>query len=145
MPTSPQHAAGIRIDPMPSLPCAAGTMPAATLPALPPDEPPGVRSRFHGLWVRPNTESVAPKTPQLGHPGQAHDHGTGRPQPPDHFVVAGLWSRVGRGGEVTPANGGGGLCSGRGHGPDAIRGDRSACRGLLYLRFRLTTASIMLA
>ena len=66
MPTSPQQAAGMRIDPIPSLPCATGTMPAATLAALPPDEPPGVRARSHGLWVTPNTESVAPKTHSSG-------------------------------------------------------------------------------
>ncbi len=60
MPTSPQHAAGIRMEPMPSLPCAAATIPEATAAALPPDEPPGVRSWSHGLWVMPNEESVAP-------------------------------------------------------------------------------------
>ena len=32
-PTSPQHAAGIRIEPPPSLPCATGTIPAATAAA----------------------------------------------------------------------------------------------------------------
>jgi hypothetical protein len=53
MPTRPVQAAGIRIEPIPSLPCASGTMPAATAAAEPPDEPPGVRSRFHGLRVTP--------------------------------------------------------------------------------------------
>ena len=52
-PNSPQHELGIRIDPPPSLPCAAGTMPAATAAAAPPDEPPAVRSRSHGLRVLP--------------------------------------------------------------------------------------------
>ena len=42
-PTSPQHAAGIRIEPPPSLPCARATNPAATAAA----EPPGAA----GGWV----------------------------------------------------------------------------------------------
>ena len=50
-PTSPQQAAGMRIEPPPSLPCASGTIPAATAAAEPPEEPPGVRSRSHGLRV----------------------------------------------------------------------------------------------
>ena len=36
-----------------SLPCAIGTMPAATDAAAPPLEPPGVTPRRHGLCVRP--------------------------------------------------------------------------------------------
>ncbi len=39
-PKSPQFAAGMRIEPPPSLACAAGTMPAATAAAAPPEEPP---------------------------------------------------------------------------------------------------------
>ncbi len=42
-PTSPQLAAGMRIDPPPSLAPAHGTIPAATAAADPPDEPPGER------------------------------------------------------------------------------------------------------
>ena len=52
-PNSPQKADGIRIEPPPSEPSATGTMPAATAAALPPEEPPGERSRFHGLRVTP--------------------------------------------------------------------------------------------
>ena len=66
MPTSPQQAAGMRIEPMPSLPCATGTMPAATAAADPPDEPPGVRAGSHGLRVMPKVESVVPKTHSSG-------------------------------------------------------------------------------
>ena len=40
-PTRPQHEAGMRIEPPPSLACAIGTMPAATAAAEPPLEPPG--------------------------------------------------------------------------------------------------------
>ena len=52
-PTSPQHEAGMRIDPPPSEAWAIGTMPAATAAAAPPLDPPGVWSRFHGLRVGP--------------------------------------------------------------------------------------------
>ena len=53
IPTSPQHAAGIRIEPPPSEPVAIGTRPAATAAADPPEEPPGVRLGSHGLRVTP--------------------------------------------------------------------------------------------
>src|SRR5438270_12664757 len=53
IPTSPQHAAGIRTDPPPSEPVAPATIPAATAAADPPEEPPVVRSGFHGLRVTP--------------------------------------------------------------------------------------------
>ncbi len=43
----------MRIDPPPSLPVQIGIMPPATAAADPPDEPPGVRSGFHGLRVTP--------------------------------------------------------------------------------------------
>ena len=52
-PKSPQYADGMRIDPPPSLPVQIGIMPTATAAAEPPDEPPGVRSGFHGLRVTP--------------------------------------------------------------------------------------------
>src|ERR1700681_1592070 len=52
-PLSPQHDAGIRIEPPPSDPVARGTMPEAMAAAEPPDEPPGVWARFHGLEVAP--------------------------------------------------------------------------------------------
>ena len=66
-PTSPQHAAGIRIEPPPSLPCAIGTIPAATAAAAPPLEPPGVRSSAHGFAVGPNRRgSVVGRIPFSG-------------------------------------------------------------------------------
>ena len=55
MPNRPQHAAGMRIDPPPSLAWAAGTMPAATAAAAPPDDPPALCSGFQGLWVWPKS------------------------------------------------------------------------------------------
>ena len=66
-PTSPQQEAGIRIEPPPSLPCATGTIPAATAAAAPPLEPPGVRSVSHGLRVGPNRRgSVVGRIPISG-------------------------------------------------------------------------------
>ena len=62
-PNSPQNAAGIRIEPPPSDPSAIGTSPAATAAALPPLEPPGLRSSFHGLRVIPNAAELV-KCPQ---------------------------------------------------------------------------------
>src|ERR1700759_3095955 len=67
MPNTPQHEAGMRIEPPPSLACATGTMPAATALAAPPDEPPQVMSRFHGLSVAPyRAGSVMPISPNSG-------------------------------------------------------------------------------
>ena len=54
-PTTPHQAAGMRTEPPMSVPSARGTQPAATAAALPPDEPPGVRSRFHGFFVTPQS------------------------------------------------------------------------------------------
>ncbi len=66
-PTSPQHAAGMRIDPPPSLACAIGTTPAATRAAAPPEEPPGVRSRAHGFLHGPKRRgSVVAVSPNSG-------------------------------------------------------------------------------
>src|ERR671912_2371858 len=54
-PKMPQNAAGMRIDPAPSLPWARGPRPAATAAAAPPLDPPGDFSRFQGLNDGPNT------------------------------------------------------------------------------------------
>src|ERR1700739_4645544 len=53
MPTRWVQAAGIRTLPAPSEPIAAVTRPAATAAALPPEDPPGVCLRDHGLRVWP--------------------------------------------------------------------------------------------
>ena len=53
-PKSPQHDAGMRIEPPPSVAWAIGSMPAATAAAAPPLEPPALWSSFHGLRVGPN-------------------------------------------------------------------------------------------
>ena len=66
-PTSPQQEAGMRIEPPPSLAWAMPTIPAATAAALPPEEPPGVRSRFQGLWAAPKRSgSVTGRMPSSG-------------------------------------------------------------------------------
>jgi hypothetical protein len=54
-PTTPQCAAGIRIEPPRSLPTPSGESPAAIAAASPPDDPPAVLSELHGLTVLPKT------------------------------------------------------------------------------------------
>ena len=57
----------MRIEPPPSLPIAKGAMPDASAAEAPPEEPPGVFSRFHGLRVAPlNALSVSPFQPNSG-------------------------------------------------------------------------------
>src|SRR5271163_2053823 len=68
-PTSPQHEAGIRMEPPPSLACANGTMPLATAAAEPPLEPPGERLTSQRLCGRHAAE--------FGAVGPAGDHQTG--------------------------------------------------------------------
>ena len=72
-PTSPQHAAGIRIEPPPSSALATGTMPAATAAADPPDEPPGVRSEVPRVVGGPEPGGL----------GDGHDPGLGHVRPAD--------------------------------------------------------------
>src|SRR3954453_18519895 len=55
-PTVPVTAAGWRIEPPVSVPIASGASYAATAAADPPPEPPGIRSRSHGLCVGPYAE-----------------------------------------------------------------------------------------
>src|SRR5580692_7764428 len=52
----PQTAAGWRIDPPVSEPSASGASKAATAAEEPPDEPPGILLRSHGLRVGPYAE-----------------------------------------------------------------------------------------
>ena len=58
MPTTPTCAAGRRVEPPPSVQSAIGPRPAATALAAPPDDPPGVRARSHGLRVGPKRRFV---------------------------------------------------------------------------------------
>src|SRR3954466_11110389 len=56
MPTTPQRAAGWRIEPPVSEPSERDAKPAGTAAALPPLEPPGTRVGSHGLRVGPKAE-----------------------------------------------------------------------------------------
>src|SRR5579875_3214568 len=49
IPNSPHTLLGMRIDPPPSLPWAAGARPAATAAAAPPLDPPADLDRSHGV------------------------------------------------------------------------------------------------
>ena len=53
-PTTPLQAAGIRVEPPPSVAMPIGASPVATATAAPPLDPPLVRSGCHALRVRPN-------------------------------------------------------------------------------------------
>ena len=66
-PNSPLKPAGPRMEPPPSLPVPIGRRPPATAAAVPPDDPPGVRSRFQGLRVVPcNSVEVQLMPPNSG-------------------------------------------------------------------------------
>ena len=66
-PINPVHEAGIRIDPPASLPLAIETIPLATAPALPPEDPPVLRLGSQGLPAGPNNlESVIFLVPNSG-------------------------------------------------------------------------------
>ena len=66
-PTVPVKAAGMRIDPPPSVPVASGPSPAAMAATAPPEDPPGVFDRFQGLRVMPDSGlSVDPRQPNSG-------------------------------------------------------------------------------
>ena len=52
-PASPQNAAGIRMEPPPSVAVAMAAMPAARAAAEPPLDPPGDHSVPHGFVVVP--------------------------------------------------------------------------------------------
>ena len=55
------------MEPPPSLAWAMGTTPAATNAADPPDDPPTLRDRSHGLRVAPvNNDSVVDVSPNSG-------------------------------------------------------------------------------
>src|SRR5947209_18976284 len=56
MPTTPQNAAGCRIEPPVSEPRPASASPAATAAVEPPEEPPGTQLRFQGFRVVWNPE-----------------------------------------------------------------------------------------
>ena len=80
-PITPQNAAGIRIEPPVSVPIASGTSPAATAAADPPLDPPGTRSRFHGLRVDPRVGVLGGDSPrELVRTGEPDDDRSGAAQ-----------------------------------------------------------------
>ena len=107
IPDSPQHDDGMRIEPPPSDPVAKGTIPEAMAAALPPDDPPGVCSRFQGFRVWPNTRFCGIRLPsELRGVGLAHNDAPGRDQPGHQWGVGtGRWvvgeHRRAVGGDVT--------------------------------------------
>src|SRR5882724_13614994 len=67
MPNTPENAAGMRIEPAPSVPMCSDPRLSSAAAAAPPEEPPGVRSSFHGLRVMPvSGEWQAPIQPNSG-------------------------------------------------------------------------------
>ncbi len=58
-PTTPQQAAGMRLEPPPSVPSEIGPMPVATATAEPELDAPGVTFASIGFRVRPNNGDVA--------------------------------------------------------------------------------------
>src|SRR4029077_20743166 len=64
---TPRHGGGGPPEPPPSVPRASGPWPVATAAAAPPDEPPAVRERSHGLRVAPKSGlSVSGLCPNSG-------------------------------------------------------------------------------
>src|SRR5438874_4466003 len=59
-PTTPQHDAGMRIEPPMSVPTPAAASPAATAAPLPPVDPPGVKPSRQGLLVAGKMALVVP-------------------------------------------------------------------------------------
>ena len=90
-PNRPQLAAGMRIEPAPSVAWAMPHQPGRHgRAALPPLEPPGVRSGSQGLRVTPQLgDSVCADDGQLGQVGLADDHRAGRAQAADELGVLG--------------------------------------------------------
>ena len=83
------------MDPPPSVPTASAAMPVATATPEPPLDPPGVRSRSHGLRVRPHSGrvGVAPVA-ELRVVRLADDDRSGVAQPSDGDAI-GIGHEVG--------------------------------------------------
>ena len=108
MPNRPLMPAGMRIEPPPSLPCANGSIPAATAAAAPPLEPPASRVGSHGhrAGAAEVVVGVAGEA-ELGGVGLADADGAGGGQRRDHVVVD-VGHEIGRhaGAERRPHTGG---------------------------------------
>ncbi len=97
-PVSPHADDGIRSEPPPSEPVASGTMPEAIAAAEPPDEPPAVCPRFHGLLVAPNSGfsvwAFQPSSGVLVFPTTTHPAATRRSTRIESAVAGGSAARV---------------------------------------------------
>ena len=89
-PTSPQQAAGIRIEPPPSLPCATGTIPDATAAAAAAGRAAGGALQIPRVARRTEEPRLADRQdPVLGQRRRAHDHEPRLAQAPHDVVVVG--------------------------------------------------------
>ena len=89
-PTSPQQAAGIRIEPPPSLPCATGTIPDATAARSTARGTAGGSLQIPRIARRAEDPGLADRQdPVLGQRRRAHDHEARPLQTPHHIVVVG--------------------------------------------------------
>ena len=80
----PQQCDGMRTEPPMSVPSSNDVNPAATAAAGPPDEPPGMRSRSHGLFVVPKISLKVWRSPdQRGRLVLPNTIAPGRAQPGD--------------------------------------------------------------
>jgi len=87
-PTSPQQAAGARIEPKPSEPWAPAASASQPRRPLPPLDPPEMRVRSQGLWVAPVELRLAGEAQaQLTGVGLAKDDSPARFQPFDLLAV----------------------------------------------------------
>ena len=100
MPVVPVKLAGWRMEPPVSVPVAAGSRRAATAAADPPDEPPGTRAKFQGLWAAPKAEFSLPEPmanssqfslPRLMAPAPGPWPGTPSPNRATTVASNGLW------------------------------------------------------
>ena len=72
------------MEPPPSVPSASGAWPVATAAAAPPDEPPALRERSHGLRVAPKSGlSVSGLWPNSRRGGLADEDRAGLAKPAD--------------------------------------------------------------
>ena len=95
-PNSPQHAAGMRIEPAPSVPSAAAASPAATAAPEPPLEPPGRAGEIPRVARRAERERLRHRQRlELRHVRLAQRHGARGAQPADDLGVGGDRSAVG--------------------------------------------------
>ena len=86
-PDDPATAAGIRIDPPPSEPCASGTSPADTADAEPPLEPPAISEVSHGVTAGGALGLGVAGRAEFRRVRLAQAHQPSRGDAPDHVVV----------------------------------------------------------